>query len=172
MAKMTSAYANKLLKQLDEDKAFFLNKEHNSCTYTAAVGEEPVIPEYDYTAVAGEIKAIDEKIQVIKHAINRANVNSVISVGDSQYSVDVILIRMSQLNNRKAILDCMRKMQPRERQENHSYISRTSNVPEYKYINFDLNQVKAEYEAISKEIMEMQIALDKYNQTYEFEVDI
>ena len=30
---MTSAYANKLLRQLNEEKEFLLNQEENSCTY-------------------------------------------------------------------------------------------------------------------------------------------
>ena len=36
----------------------------------------------------------------------------------------------------------------------------------------DLELVKNEYELVSKSIMEMQMALDKYNQTVQFEVDI
>lgn len=35
MQKMTSAYANKKLKSLEEDKAFWVNKEATSCTYIA-----------------------------------------------------------------------------------------------------------------------------------------
>lgn len=45
-------------------------------------------------------------------------------------------------------------------------------VPEYRYINYDLELIKKGYEAVSKTIMEMQMALDKYNQTVQFEVDI
>ena len=172
MNKMTSAYANKLLKQLDEDKEFYLNKEQNSCTYVAAVGEEPVIPEYDYEATAKEIEMIDNKIQKIKHAINVANVTQVVRVQDTEYSIDMILVRMAQLNKRKAMLDFMRKQLPKERQESHGYLPNRSNIPEYKYINYDLDLIKSEYERISEEIMLMQIALDKHNQTYEFEVDI
>ena len=48
MQKITSAYANKMLRSLEEDKAFWVNKEASSSTYIAAVNEEPVIPEYDY----------------------------------------------------------------------------------------------------------------------------
>ena len=50
-------------------------------------------------------------------------------------------------------------------------MSRNS-VPKYRYINYDLELVKNEYELVSKSIMEMQMALDKYNQTVQFEVDI
>ena len=51
-------------------------------------------------------------------------------------------------------------------------ISLRSRLPEYRYINYDLELVKNEYELVSKSIMEMQMALDKYNQTVQFEVDI
>ena len=47
MQKITSAYANKMLRSLEVDKAFWVNKEAASSTYVAAVNEEPVIPEYD-----------------------------------------------------------------------------------------------------------------------------
>lgn len=69
------------------------------------------------------------------------------------------------------ILDVMRKRLPKSREEQRSYMSRNS-VPEYRYINYDLELVKNEYELVSKSIMEMQMALDKYNQTVQFEVDI
>ena len=42
MQEITSAYANKMLRNLEEDKAFWVNKEASSSTYVAAVNEEPV----------------------------------------------------------------------------------------------------------------------------------
>ena len=68
MKKITSAYANKWLKSLEEDKEYWINKEEASSTYVAAINEEPVIPEYDYAEVAATIAEIDEKIAVIKSA--------------------------------------------------------------------------------------------------------
>lgn len=171
MRTMTSAYANKMLKGLEEDKVFWVNKENASSTYVAAINEDPVIPEYDYTEVAAIIAELDEKIAVIKHALNVTNSTAEVPVGDEKMSVDMILIKMAQLNKRKAVLDQMRKQLPKTRVEQHSYGGRNS-VPEYRYINYDLKLVKGEYEEISKKIMEMQMALDKYNQTVEFEVEI
>ena len=43
--KITSAYANKLLKSLADEKSYWETKETASSTYVAAVNEEPVIPE-------------------------------------------------------------------------------------------------------------------------------
>lgn len=170
MAKMTSAYANKLLKQLNEDKEFWNNKERQSCVYTAAVGETPVVPEYDYAKVAETIAEIDRKICVIKHAINAANVTSVVQVGESSMSIDSILVQMAQVNKRKEFLDYLRKQEPKMRKE-AGYAARNT-APEYQYINYDLDLIKKEYERVSAEIMEMQLALDRYNQTFEFEVEL
>ena len=171
MQTMTSAYANKMLKSLEEDKAFWLNKEEEACTYVAAINEEPVVPDYDYVEVATTIAALDEKIAIIKHELNVTNANAKVLVGDVTMSIDSILIKMAQLNRRKTVLDVMRKLLPKSREELRSYMSRNS-VPEYRYINYDLELVKNEYELVSKSIMEMQMALDKYNQTVQFEVDI
>ena len=171
MQKMTSAYANKMLKSLEEDKAFWVNKEETSSTYVVANNEEPVVPEYDYMQVANTIAEIDEKIAVIKHALNVANATAKVAVGEIEMSIDTILIRMAQLNKRKNVLDVMRKRLPKTREDQKSYMSRNT-VPEYRYINYDLELIKKEYEAVSKVIMEMQMVLDKYNQTVQFEVNI
>ena len=170
MQKMTSAYANKMLKSLEEDKNYWLNKEATSNTYVVAINEEPVIPEYDYTEVANTIASLDAKIAVIKHALNLNNATAKVMVGDSEMSIDTILIKMAQLNRRKAVLDYMRKQLPKAREE-RTYSSRNA-VPEYRYINYDLELIKSEYETISTTIMEMQMALDKYNQTVEFDVEL
>ena len=158
MQTITSAYANKMLKSLEEDKAFWVNKEAASSTYVAAINEDPVIPEYDYSEVASMIAAIDEKIAIIKHALNVTNATAKVWVGNSEMSIDTILIKMAQLNKRKGVLDQMRKQLPKSRQEQHSYTSRNT-VPEYRYINYDLELIKQEYENVSKTIMEMQMAL-------------
>lgn len=113
MAKMTSAYANKVLKKLTEDKEYWLKKENDGSTYVAAVDEEPVIPDYDYSTVAAEIEAIDDRIMKIKHAINVNNVTNRIEVGDAGMTIDEILVRMAQLNKRKSFLDTLRKQAPK-----------------------------------------------------------
>lgn len=64
MQTMTSAYANKMLKSLEEDKAFWVNKEATSSTYVAAINEEPVVPEYDYTEVAATIASVYKGIHI------------------------------------------------------------------------------------------------------------
>lgn len=169
--KMTSAYANKVLKRLNEDKEFWLNKERTSYLYKATADEEPVIPEYDYSDVAANIAEIDRKIAIIKHAINLVNVTSSVRVGDIDMSIDTILVKMAQLNRRKSVLDFMRKQQPKTRVD-AGYYGGKRPVAEYMYTNYDLDLIKSEYEKADSEIATMQIALDKFNQTFEFEVEI
>ena len=102
MRTMTSAYANKMLKSLEEDKAFWLNKEEEACTYVAAINEEPVVPDYDYVEVATTIAALDEKIAIIKHELNVTNANAKVLVGDVTMSIDSILIKMARINFQRA----------------------------------------------------------------------
>ena len=148
-----------------------MNKEAASSTYVVAINEEPVVPEYDYAEVAATIAEIDEKIAMIKHALNVTNATAKVRVGDAEMSIDTILIKMAQLNKRKSVLDVMRKQLPKARVGKAVYMPQNS-VPEYKYINYDLELIKKEYESVSMKIMEMQMALDKYNQTVQFEVDV
>jgi hypothetical protein len=171
MTMMTSAYANKVLRKLTEDKEYWRRKENEGCTYVAAIDEEPVIPDYDYEKVAAEITAIDEKILKIKHAININNATNRVAVGDAEMTIDEILVKMAQLSKRKAVLDNLRKREPKTRINSGLYSSRKT-APEYEYVNYDIELVKKEYERIDAEIAAMQIALDKYNQTFEFEVPV
>ena len=167
---MTSAYANKLLKKLSEDKEFWLSRENDGCMYVAAVTEEPVVPDYDFEEVSSHINEIDMEIVRIKHAINLANVTNTIKCGAGELTIDAVLVRMAQLNRRKSALDMMRKQQPKVRLSSGYAPAGRNAAPEYRYINYDLERVKQEYDRIDAEISEMQIALDRYNQTVEFEV--
>ena len=115
MKKMTSAYANKLLRKLGEDKDFWHEKEQEGYLYIAALDEEPIIPDYNYEEVAKNIADIDEQIAKIKHAINVTNCTNTVTVGGEQMTIDTILVRMAQFNRRKSVLDRMRKQQPKAR---------------------------------------------------------
>lgn len=85
---MTSAYANKLLKKLSEDKEFWLSKENDGCMYVAAVTEEPVVPDYDFEEVSRRINEIDVEMVRIKHAINLANVTNTIICGGEELTIE------------------------------------------------------------------------------------
>ena len=167
--KYTSAAANKLIRRLNDDKEFYLQKEQEAKAYVAAVDETPVIPEFDYAENARQIEEIDDRIARLKHAVNVHNALARIDVGGEIMSVDEILVRMAQLNQRQITLDEMRKTLPKQRVES-GYGTKTIK-PEYRYINYDLELVRKDYEHVSSTIIAMQLALDKYNQTVEFEAE-
>ena len=167
--KMTSAYAAKQLRKLNEDKDYWLTIEKECSTYISSIDEDPVVPDYDYTEIAGNIEEIDLKIVAIKHALNVSNSQNEVTVGDRRMTIDAVLIRMAQLSKRKATLDIMRKRQPRSRVSSGWNSTSTT---DYRYINYDLDLVKRAYDMVDAEVAEMQIALDKYNQTVEFDVDL
>ena len=169
--RVTSAYANKMLKQLNEEKEYWINKEKESILYTAAAEEEPVIPDYDYNAVSSILEQIDRKICKIKHSINQSNISSEVVVAGEKYTIDELLVRMAQMSKRKIVLDKMRKQLPKSRVEDRGYYSR-KNFVEYRYVNYDLEKVKKDYEELSSVIFEMQMKLDEHNQTVEFDISV
>lgn len=63
---------------------------YTKVTQIAATDEEPVIPDYNYTEVSATIVALDEKIAIIKHALNLTNASAKIMVGDTEMSVDTM----------------------------------------------------------------------------------
>ncbi len=169
--KMTSALACKLITQLKSEKETYLERERDSSTYTVAAGEEPFVPVFDFEGNAALIAAIDEKVMRIKHALNLSNATSSIEVGDKVYSVDEILIRMAQLNVRKGIYDTFRKRLPKERSSATVRFGTRRDAVEFTYANYDIAKAQAAFEKAEREIMALQLALDKHNQTFEFEVD-
>ena len=87
--------------------------------------------------------------------------------GDS--SIYDALVVMAQLSQRKQQLDILRKRQPKARNNDHYG---RSGATEYTCINYDLTDVRKAYEAISAEIMEIQMKLDQLNQTVTFDVEL
>ena len=170
MKKMvTSAAANKILRELEEEKTYWRNVEISSCTYKAALNEEPVVPEYDYTEVSGVIAEIDRKVRKIKHALNVHNALAAIPVDEEILSVDEILIRMAQLTNRKSFLDTLRKKQHKTRIAVSTFRNPS---PEYEYTNYDMYEVKTDYKKAADQLTNLQMALDRFNQTVEFEISV
>ena len=47
-----------------------------------------------------------------------------------------------------------------------------SNIIDYEYINYDLDEVKRDYDLISDELSRAQLALDTLNNSVEFELDM
>ena len=165
---VTSAAANKLLKQLQDDKNYLLDYENNSSTYIRVSGYDDERPEYNYSQTRDEINAIDAKICKIKHAINLFNCTT--TLPDMDITVDAALVKMAQLNKEKDRLDIMRKRLPVSRRQNR--YGDSSQLVEYTCANYDIEVAKNDYNDIAAEIRALQIGIDYINQTEKFEINI
>lgn len=170
--KLTSSLANKLLQEIRSDKEVYLRREEDSCIYTVAEGEEPCIPEYDFLATNKAIEELNKKERIIKHALHIANLNSQIEVQGEFYSVDEILIEIAQLSSRERYYNRLRTKLKKERTQERRWGEVKCNAIEYRYINYDLEDAKKEFAKAQERIFAMQLALDLYNETVTFDVDI
>ena len=168
MTKMTSAQAAKELRKLNDQHDALLARENKSREFVAAIQEdvEKIRPEYDYAGIQDELDRMERRISALKHAINTFNLSQ--EVPGFGMTIDQMLVYIPQLTARKKKLDYMRKKLPRER-ENTGY-SRSSNIVEYNYANYDIAAVEADYVKTVDELSAAQNALDHVNSTVLFEV--
>ena len=170
MVQITSAIAAKNLRKLNDQRDVLLAMEKKARSFTAAIQEdvESVRPVYDYKATQKALTAVEGKIRALKHTLNCFNSTYVIPEFDM--TIDQMLIYIPQLTSRKKKLDGMRSKLPKERVR--EAFSRGSNIIEYNYANYDIEQVEADYNAVSDELARAQNALDTANATVLFEADI
>ncbi|MBQ4254232.1 MAG: hypothetical protein II712_05315 [Erysipelotrichaceae bacterium] len=164
--KVTSSQANKILRKLSEQYSSLTWNENESSTFQAAVGEDPetVRPEYDYAQTQKQLNDLEKQIRALKHKINCFNATTRIEEFDM--TIDEMLVYIPQLTKRRDKLARMKNTLPKKRCESYN-----KNIIDYKYINYSLDEVKSDYEAVADELSRAQIALDTVNNSVEFELD-
>ena len=165
--KYTSAQANKLLKKLNDEYSALLDKEQRSRDFRATMGEdvESVRPAYDYAETQARLAELEGKIRALKHAINCFNMTHF--VDGFEMAIDEMLVYIPQLTRRKNKLLEMKSRLPKERVEEQ--YGRPSNIIDYRYANYDIAAVEADYEKTADELSRAQLALDTVNQRDSFE---
>jgi len=164
---VTSKEANKLLKQLENEREVLLAKEIDAKSFLAAVGEdvESCRPKYDYVKTQEDLSAIEEKIIKLKHSINKFNTETIVK--DFNKTIDEMLVYIPLLTSRKYKLANMMKVLPKAREQ----VNMRSTIIDYRYTNYDVNKAKEDYDLVSDELAKAQIALDTVNVTEKFEVE-
>ena len=159
--KYTSAQANKLLKKLNDEYSALLDKEQRSRDFRAAMGEdvESVRPAYDYAETQARLAELEGKIRALKHAINCFNMTHF--VDGFEMTIDEMLVYIPQLTRRKNKLREMKSRLPKERIEEQ--YGRQSNIIDYRYANYDIAAVEADYDKTVDELSRAQLALDAIN---------
>lgn len=167
----TSAEAAKLLRKLNEEKSQLELIEQRSSIFHAALGEdvESVRPEYDYHKVQEKLVRLDEKIRIVKHAINLFNVHQV--VPELGMTIDQVLILIPQLSAKKQKLQEMSFRLPKER-DSISGFGKNSSVIDYCYANYNIEQVKEDLQVTSDFLAKAQTALDVVNTTIKMEINV
>ena len=170
----TSAQANKLLKRLNEELENSINMEAKTSIFHAAMEEDPetIRPPYDYETVQQEQEELKRKIRLVKHAINKFNVETMIP--ELGMTIDQALIYIPQLTARKKKLASMRGRLAKERRSESDYFSYRggSTVLDYTYTNYDMDLVERDYGKVAEALVNAQMALDKINNSVMMEIDI
>ena len=168
--KVNSAVANKMLKKITEEYEALKVKEAHSKDFLASVNENPdsIRPKYDFTKTQAELYALEEKIRKIKHTLNKFNVNTLIP--EFNVTIDEMLVLIPQLTKQKAKLGAMKDRLPKMREKVVGYGA--NGVIDYRYINYDIDEVQKEYQLVSEKLTKAQLALDNINTSIEFELDI
>ncbi len=166
--KYTSAEANKLLRKLNDEKTSVIYREENGKEFLAAVGEdiESVRPKYDFTETQNAIAGIETKIRKLKHAINVFNSTTIIPEFDM--TIDEMLVYIPQLTAAKNKLARMKDKLPKVREQTRV----NSSILDYRYLNYDVETVTAEYEKVTDTLSKAQNALDSVNMNQTLEVDL
>ena len=168
--RVTSAQAAKLLRQLNDELRALQLKEANSSSFVAAIQEdvESVRPAYNFKEMRDAQAEVECKIRKVKHAINVFNATTIIP--DFDITIDEMLVYLPQLNKQCEVLSKMRDAMPKVR-VNSGYTS-GGNIIDYRYANYDIEEVGRYYTELSDTLAKAQTALDLVNSTVEFEIDI
>ena len=170
LMKLSSAEGAKLLKKLKSEYDALKSKESISSTFLASVGENPesVRPKYDYKEAKADLDSLALKIRKLKHAINLFNTTTVIPGYD--ITIDEMLVFIPQLSAKKQKLSEMASRLPKAREEQE--YGRASNIIDYRYVNYDIDEVTKDLLAVTDELSDAQLALDLINHSATFEVEL
>ena len=168
--KYTSAEANKLLKSIEGRINDLERKEELTSSFQVASGEdvESLRPAYDFAATQKELEELEEKVRLVKHAINTFNLTHTLP-GFDGLTIDQALVFIPQLTVRIRKLRSMSAVLPKQR-INDRYSS--VNFVDYRVSNYDIEEAERAYVQAKDLLASLHLALDTVNTTETMDIDV
>ena len=166
----TSAEAGKLVKKIEDELKRQMLTERKSYSFVVASGEdvESLRPKYEFAETQKNINELQEKLRIVKHAINQFNLTHTLP-GFDGLTIDQALIMLPQLNSRRTKYQEMINRLPKER---ISGIHSRNNLIEYNIANYNIEEVEKAYKELTSHLAKMQLALDTVNTTEKMEIPV
>ena len=168
--KYTSAEANKLLNGIQGRISDITRKEDLAASFRVASGEdvESLRPQYDFAATQKELESLEEKVRIVKHAINTFNLTHTLP-GFDGLTIDQALVLIPQVRGRINKLRSMSGVLPKQR-----IIDRynSANYVDYLVSNYDIEEAEQAYVEAKELLASLHLALDAVNTTETMEIDI
>lgn len=132
------------------------------------LGEEldSVRSDYNFVETQNALDKIETEMRKLKHALNVFNSTTVIP--EFGMTIDEMLVYIPQLTMRKNKLARMKDRLPKVREQTRV----NSSILDYRYLNYDVNEVSAAYEKTCDTLAKAQNALDAVNMSETLEVDL
>lgn len=159
----------KYISELEKKREAILDKSDKMSVFQCASTEnaEELRPEYDFDSTLAEIDDVNSEIIRCKHALNKFNIST--AVGDTNYTIDEMLVILPQLNHLKSKLYDMSMRMKKERIVDR-YSS--SSIIDYNIANYDIENAAEKYQKLNETLARYQLELDKVNMNGIVEVDI
>ena len=148
----------KEIKRLEGEKDSWTTHERNNCRVSYMVGEDPILPNYDYTETSGALLEYDDRIRKLKGLLAYANATTIVEGFDM--TINKALIYLAQLNARVRRYDYLISFQKLTR--------KTLGIDgkiEYTKILYDQEDAGRKLEEAKSEVIQLQMAIDRTNLT-------
>ena len=148
----------KEIKRLEGETDSWTTHERNNCRVSYMVGEDPILPNYDYTETSGALLEYDDRIRKLKGLLAYANATTIVEGFDM--TINEALIYLAQLNARVRRYDYLISFQKLTRKT----VGIDGKI-EYTKILYDQEDAGRKLEEAKSEVIQLQMAIDRTNLT-------